>query len=253
MAAQSEAADAGSGEVPDVVVSPCAPINVERPILTATGPAEDVDPVDRPDLVAQEFRRVEIPRPTLVMAGEIEDEQVPGKMWGAALRGTHLNMWADAADHTLGTTLLGVEVTIRATPLNYTWDYGDGQAKTSAYAGGPVTAGAAARAADSGTATSHQYEATGFYPVSVTTTYAGQFKTPTSDWIPIPGVATVTSPAKTATIWKSETRLVSGDCTENPKSWGCERVPFPWEGGPQTSEEYKAAREQLDAQQRNAR
>ncbi|WP_189349595.1 hypothetical protein [Zhihengliuella salsuginis] len=243
--------DVPSGTPRDVVVAddPCTEINVERAQITATPAPEDVDPADRPDLVAQEFARVDIPQPALVFQDEVEDQVSAGKLWGVAMRGEHMNMWVESPDHTTSVTLLGTEITIRATPLQYTWDYGNGQTRTTAQTGGPLRAGSDEGSVYSETATSQAYEETGFYPVTVTTVYAGQFKTPTSEWIPIPGVATVTSPAKTATVWKSETRLVSGDCSENPGSWGCETVPFPWEGGPQTSEAFKAAQEELEARQ----
>ncbi|MBG6084847.1 hypothetical protein [Zhihengliuella flava] len=221
---------------------PCADFSVDRPDLTASGPPaeEQVDITERPDLVAREFARITMPLPEPHFQDEVEDEVVAGRMWGAGWRQTDVNMWAAAEDHTATVTLLGTEVTIRATPLKYTWDYGDGQTRTTAFAGKQLHVDAAA--ADTETATSHYYEDTGFYPVSVTTIYAGQFRTPTSDWLPIPGVAVVDSAPKTMTIWKSETRLVASDCGDDRSAWGCAQIPFPWEGGPQTSEAYAAER-----------
>lgn len=231
----------------NVTADPCIEFNVDRPELFTNGPPEEqVDITDRPDLVASEFARINMPLPEPRFQEEIEDQVVPGRMWGAGWRQTDVNMWVIAEDHTTTVTLLGTDVTIRATPLKYTWDYGDGQTRTTAFAGQKVHTGSGPAHADTETATSHSYEETGFYPVSVTTVYAGQFRTPTSDWIPIPGVAVVTSDPKTLTIWKSETRLVASDCGDDHSAWGCARIPFPWEGGRQTSEAYKAERARLE-------
>ncbi|GAB3754314.1 hypothetical protein GCM10027591_03150 [Zhihengliuella somnathii] len=237
--------DTSEGEV--LRTNPCIGVGGDRPELSASGPPEEeVDIADRPDLVASEFARINMPLPEPRFQEEIEDQVVPGRMWGAGWRQTNVNMWAVAEDHTTTVTLLGTDVTIRATPLKYTWDYGDGQTRTTAFAGQEVHAGAGGASGDTETATSHYYEETGFYPVSVTAVYAGQFRTPTSDWLPIPGVAVVTSDTKTLTIWKSETRLVASDCGDDHSAWGCARIPFPWEGGPQTSEAYKDERARLE-------
>ncbi|WP_102160552.1 hypothetical protein [Zhihengliuella halotolerans] len=167
-----------------------------------------------------------IPSSEIVFESPVEGHEE----YGIALIRQRVNQWADSQVHTLETTVLGTTVEVRATPIEYQWNYGDGNHRTTAHAGD-------ARPDDADpyeyrTYTDNIYEETGNYEVNLTTVYTGEFRYGDSGWIPISGVASVPSEPKINSIWKRETRNVSADCIEHPEGWACDS-PFlktpPWE------------------------
>ena len=72
------------------------------------------------------------------------------------------------------------------------------------------------------TATSHQYEETGTYTVTLSTVYMGEYSLDGGQtWIPIDGTITRESDPLQADIFRTVTRNVADDCVENPSAWGC--------------------------------
>ncbi|WP_309080944.1 hypothetical protein [Zhihengliuella sp.] len=164
----------------------------------------------------------------LASAGIQFQDEVEG--WGVALVGHHVNVWADSEAQTLTTTILGTEVEVRATPIEYRWSYGDGRTRTVAEPGGPRPEDADPY--EFSTVTSVVYEETGNYDIGLETVYTGQFRYNGSPWLPVSGVAVVPSDPRGVSIWETVTRNVAEDCIENPDGWAC-RSPWlttpPWE------------------------
>lgn len=91
--------------------------------------------------------------------------------------------YAEATEQTLDTTLLGTPVQVRATPVTYRWSFGDGNTLDTARPGQPYPS----------TEITHRYEHQGWYDVSLTTTYAGEFSVNGGPWQDIDGTITVSS------------------------------------------------------------
>ena len=112
--------------------------------------------------------------------------------------GMDLIVYADAPDQTLDTTLLGTPVQVRALPIRYAWDFGDGNTLATADPGKPYP---------DATVTS-RYEHAGWYDVTLTTTYAGQFSVNGGPWQDIDGTITVASPPVAVYSRSFESRLI---------------------------------------------
>ncbi|WP_158257234.1 PKD domain-containing protein [Kineococcus xinjiangensis] len=95
-----------------------------------------------------------------------------------------VNVYARAEPLTVSATVLGFPVRIRATPVSYTWDFGDGASL------GPTR--------DPGAPyprmrTTHTYARPGTYAVSLSTTYAGEYSVAGGEWLDIQGTVAVES------------------------------------------------------------
>ncbi|WP_261623299.1 hypothetical protein [Nesterenkonia marinintestina] len=121
--------------------------------------------------------------------------------------------------------ILGEEVEIRATPIEYRWDYGDGASRTTSDSGGPLPEttpeGEPVNPTDAETETSHVYTDTGRYPVTVETVFSAEFRLEDEDWVQIDGTASLESSPGEADIWRASTRHVSGEC-DHMDEWGCD-------------------------------
>lgn len=138
----------------------------------------------------EDFRRLPLPPAAVTV-------EPPG---GRVLINIETNAVATAAVTTLPTEVLGQPVTVRATPVAYTWDFGDGTTL------GPTT--------DPGAAwpvlgTTHVYTAPGAYQVTLTTTYTGEFSVAGGPYLPIDGTATVSSPSQPLAALSATTDLVA--------------------------------------------
>ncbi|GAB3753952.1 hypothetical protein GCM10027591_02700 [Zhihengliuella somnathii] len=176
---------------------------------------EAAPPVDVVTVSNEDFRSLAIP------ASELKTQQpVEGHPYYAmSLVGERTNQWAESSEHIIETTILGTPVEVRATPLEYRWDYGNGVTQT--------TPGPGARRPDHAdpytypSGTDIVYEETGNYEINLTTVYAGEFRYGDSGWIPISGVAEVASEPKMNTVWKIKARLVAEGCETNADGWAC--------------------------------
>ena len=135
---------------------------------------------------------------------------------GFGLRNAHTNFYATAEPQTLSVEMLGQQVAIQAVPVQWTWNYGDGSAARSL-----SQPGGAQTEFNQELDTTHVYEDTGQYPVSLTTAYRGQYSVNDGPWLPIPGTAQVPSTPVTADIWRSKTKNVAENCAQNPGGWAC--------------------------------
>jgi hypothetical protein len=133
------------------------------------------------------------------------------------LKGAETNVYADSAPQSFRTTVLGRAVEVRVAPVEHRFDYGDGTSLVSAAPGGPLPQ----QRWGEKTATSHRYTATGDYTLALTTVYAGEFSVEGGPFQPIPGTATVPSPTREVSVWRSQVRLYAQTCTTNPHAEAC--------------------------------
>ena len=143
---------------------------------------------------------------------------VAGEPDNVAVVGLPANFLSSAKTETIPGTILGRALTIRFTPVNYAFDYGDGEQRTSRT---PGTAwDASGQAQFTPTDTSHVYKQPGTYTVTVTVTYAADIDLGTG-WIPINGTLNGPPASQQIRVVKAHTALVQGTCLERPKAPGC--------------------------------
>ena len=153
--------------------------------------ADPNDPQAAPDPVvtAEDFRRLPIPAAAIKI-------QPPNRR---TLINIPTNLYANASQVILPTTVLGQAVRVRATPQRFHWTYGDGSIRTTTDPGGPYPV----------LRTAHTYRRPGTRALALTTTYSGEYSVAGGPWLPIDGVATVNSPGTDLTVLAAENRLVS--------------------------------------------
>lgn len=134
------------------------------------------------------------------------------------LRGAETNIFADAVEQQFDVTILGQRVHIVATPVEYTYAYGDGTSLgPTPFAGGPLPEAEWGQK----TRTSHVYQQTGDFQVSVTTTFSGTYSVNGGPNMPIPGTGHFASPSQKVSVWRSITRNYADNCIVNPRGEGC--------------------------------
>ncbi len=157
--------------------------------------------------IAQEFQRTPVAPATI--------GSQPGTH---TLRGNETNVWAQAATQTFDLTMIGQRVAITATPVAYTWNYGDGTLW------GPTPSHGAPLHEDrigEQTQTSHVYTATGRLAISLMTHFDGTYTVNGGPPLPIPGQGNIPSAPLPLTVWRAETHLYADNCFQNPQGVGC--------------------------------
>ena len=143
---------------------------------------------------------------------------VSGEPDDIAVVGLPANFLSSAKTETIPGTILGRALTIRFTPVSYTFDYGDGETRTSTT---PGTAwNASGQAQFTPTDTSHVYKQPGTYTVTATVTYTADIDLGVG-WIPINGTPNGPPASKQIRVVKAHTALVQGTCGERPDAPGC--------------------------------
>lgn len=155
-------ADQAAGGLFTVTFCPGTTPNPNQPTLTLTD-------------IRHAFAELPLPRPTLVI-------QPPD---GLTLVNLDTNFYTpDPHPLTRTVTLLGHQVTIRATPATFTWHYGDQTTRTTTDPGAPYPQ----------LRITHRYERKGRYHPSLATTFTGAFRLDgAGPWQTIPGTVTLTS------------------------------------------------------------
>lgn len=141
---------------------------------------------------------------------------------GWAVRGLAANFLAAGGSSSRSGTLLGATAEVRFTPVAWRFDYGDGTApRTTATPGGTWQALGLDEFDE--TATSHVYETSGSFTVSLLVDYAAEYRVGGSGpFVPIPGTLAIPSPSIQMVVADSATTaLVGRDCVENPRGPGC--------------------------------
>ncbi|MEZ2389324.1 hypothetical protein AB6813_07215 [bacterium RCC_150] len=134
------------------------------------------------------------------------------------LVGAETNVYAEASVQEIPAMVLGTALTVRAIPKDYAFNYGDGSVfGPQMFAGGFVPE----ERWGEKTRTSHVYQATGDFPVSVTTFYDGEYRIGNGAWTPISGQAQVASPSQIVKVWRSQVKRYAVNCIVNPNGEGC--------------------------------
>ena len=134
------------------------------------------------------------------------------------LKNMNTNVYAVAQPQTFITTLGGYPVSVRAYPVQYTWNYGDGATLgPTPLTGAPLADGQW----DVPTDTSHVYRSTGGVSVVLTTSFYGEYNIADTGWQPVMGYNQVTSPPVGLSVWRATVHNVADDCRINPSSVGC--------------------------------
>ncbi len=140
---------------------------------------------------------------------------------GWMIVGLSTNFFAHATQHIKSGTLLGGPASVRFTPVQYSWTYGDGATRTTSTPG--ATWSAQGIAEFDATPTSHIYSAPGRYVIDLTIGYAPEYQLASGTaWIPVSGV--VWAPANqlvAVAAAGAKTVLVEDECTVNPGGPGC--------------------------------
>src|SRR5699024_4902443 len=120
---------------------------------------------------------------------------------------------ADAGVKTFSSELLGFPLQIRATPVEFHWDFGDGASAST------ESPGHEAAHPQNGTIT-HTYSQKGERTVTLTTVYTGEYNYG-SGWSAIAGTAAVESEGLPMTVYRYHKYRVEDDCNENPYGADC--------------------------------
>lgn len=133
-----------------------------------------------------------------------------------SLKNYNTNIFAQSGEQTFTEDVMGEQVEIKAIPVSYTFNYGDGTVMTTTNPGHSV-----AEQWDVKTPTSHQYSTPGDYTYTVTTTFRGEFRVPGGPWQVIAGTSDRTSAPQTVQIWRVTSGNVEDSCVKNPSAYGC--------------------------------
>lgn len=121
--------------------------------------------------------------------------------------------WADASVREFSAELLGFPLQVRATPIEFHWDFGDGNSTSAKSPGREPTH------PQYGSIT-HTYSDKGDRTVTLTTVYTGEYNYG-GGWSPIAGTAAVASDGLSMTVYRYHKYRVEDDCTENPYGTDC--------------------------------
>jgi hypothetical protein len=108
------------------------------------------------------------------------------------------NVYVNSGPVVLGTTLFGVPVRVRATPVRYTWTFGDGASLRTVDPGAPYPR----------MTCTHVYRQPGERAINLVTSYVGEYSVSGGPWLPIEGEAEVSSSAVILTVIEARAHLV---------------------------------------------
>jgi hypothetical protein len=177
-----------------VYTAPAGPPDPGPADWTSTGQvvcrgADEPEDAIVPVVTAADFRRLPLPAAGLKV-------QPPTRQ---TLVNIPTNLYADSRAAILPTQILGFAVRVRATPLRFRWNYGDGTDLRTDNAGGPYPQ----------LDTAHTYRQPGTRTVRLSTTYEGEYSVSGGPWLPIDGVAIVESQPTTLTVRSAKNHLVA--------------------------------------------
>ena len=113
---------------------------------------------------------------------------------------------------------------IRAVPVAYRYEYGDGHDLKTHSAGSPVSSQHSGQSLHE-TSTSYAYPQVGNFHAYVTVTYAGQYSIDGGPWQFFGTEVSRISEPVLVRVWESEVHSVGKTCTEDPGAKGCPGHP----------------------------
>ncbi|MEV7620178.1 PKD domain-containing protein [Microbacterium sp. NPDC089321] len=132
--------------------------------------------------------------------------------------GLPANFVTEASPHVRSGDLFGFPVDVRFTPVSYTFDYGDGETRTSSSPG--ASWASLGQAQFTPTDTSHTYSERGTYDARVDIAYAAEIDLG-AGWFPVEGQLDIPGPTQQIRIFEAHTALVARTCAEQPTAPGC--------------------------------
>ena len=118
--------------------------------------------------------------------------------------GVDMVVWAESRVQEFDVEMLGQAVRVRATPVKYRWDFGDGTVLTTVFPGRSYP----------NKDVSMRYAFQGWYEVSLVTVFSGEFSVNGGVWQPIDGVVEVESERKWMYSDVRQSRLVGDEVPE---------------------------------------
>ena len=118
-----------------------------------------------------------------------------------------MNIYSTAGATTEMGELLGWPIEVTFTPVSYYWSYGDGTARSTTNAGASWGA-----RQFSTTTTSHTYQSSGVYTVSLSITYRASYRFGGGAWVVLPGELTRTAGSRTVDVLSVTPLLVNKGC-----------------------------------------
>jgi hypothetical protein len=138
---------------------------------------------------------------------------------GWTIAGLDTNFYATGSAHIKDGTLLDQPASVRFTPVEWNWSYGDGAAASHPF---PGTTWAAHGVAEfDPTGTSHVYAEYGSYYIDLDVDFAAEYRFAGGPWVQIRGTLTVPANRLAITVGDAKTVLVERECTRNPGGPGC--------------------------------
>lgn len=161
--------------------------------------------------------------PTITISDIATFRPTPGRQQmepdGWTVAGLDTNFYAITEPHVVPGTLLGRPADVRFTPISFRWTYGDGGAATLATKGS--TWAALGIAEFEPTPTSHVYEQLGDYTITLTITFAAEYRFAASAWRPVVGTIALPANDLHIRVGTAKTVLVDDDCAQNASGPGC--------------------------------
>jgi len=185
-------------------------------------PYDDQKPADQPDLkgeptqeqvdarVREELRSMKISKPVL----HIDDG--PNVLYKQ-----NINYYVTDADtQSKKADIFGKEATIQVVPVNFIYNYGNGETYTTNTAGAAGAYWNSERDDYEETPTSHKFVESGNFHSYVTVVYQARYRFGEGAWRPI-GQTQLQSDSMLIRLWEVEVHNVAKTCNEDPYAWGC--------------------------------
>lgn len=118
--------------------------------------------------------------------------------------GIDMIAWAESGVQVFDVEMFGQAVWVRATPVKYVWDFGDGTVLTTSFPGRPHPS----------RDVSMRYVGQGWYEVSLVTVFSGEFSVAGGPWQPVQGTVEVASEKKWIYSDVRQSRLVGDEVPE---------------------------------------
>lgn len=161
-----------------------------------------------PTLEGEAIKKEEIRvTPAMFRSFPIVESTIGSDPDGFSLRNGNTHFWASRRIQEFRSNMSGSDVRIRAIPIQWNWNYGDGSARNNNFPGEPDPQ----HTLHDQTPTSHVYEVTGKFSVGLTTLYRGEFSVDGGPWQSIPGQAAVPSTPITMDVWRTKKELIANE------------------------------------------
>jgi hypothetical protein len=141
-----------------------------------------------------------------------------GEPGNVGIAGMPTNFVASASVHTRTGTLFDRPISVRFTPVRFTFAFGDATSATSNTGGRPWAS--LGQAQFTPTPTSHAYRDRGTYAAHVTVHYTAEVDIG-GGWFSVAGELAIDGPAQQIRVYEAETALVARTCVEQPGAPGC--------------------------------